>query len=518
MDEDLVKLLSNPFEEEKLQSRALLSGRAADLEDGTESHDSLRDMRMFRGQPETALYAHRSAAETAMDRLFSPGLSPAAQQALSAYRARLGAHFSSILKNFKVYVETCSEEILQKEVKRLERRYFDQGANEKQLNFLKLKRIFEKLKTFQELCRTDWREIFKIVDTLTVIEDTRTMARSIEKDILRGIPVLMRRTDHFLESMNAYMGGGEENRDPVTGTYRLTVNWRPELLYTIGHMMGDEIAADDLPAAEAEVPAESAEESFSGSIARNIVIDTREKILNKSSLFSALLLGSRDWNRTPAYSMEVPVRHYEECLENFKQSFIVHLEPSTIPANATTSQVAARLRSGSGESVLTDYVKLTFDFLEAIAQDIVKTDFPGLDKPTVFLYHCGPIAFYNILLLTLKNKQLGEIQYLDRAGNAIREYPHEILKKLLIDWWGARFSTLGSEDIDSYISYSRGLEIIKKDYRIAYNLGVAMRKKEQPHGTYSGLGRWMKENRARIFGIRKMEIFRRFIPGIFLNF
>jgi hypothetical protein len=93
-------------------------------------------------------------------------------------------------------------------------------------------------------------------------------------------------------------------------------------------------------------------ETLQGSVAQSIVLDTREKILNKSSLIAAPILGSRDWNRTPAYSMEVPVRQYEECLENFKQSFIVHLEPSVVPVNAASSQVAARLRSGSGEGSL----------------------------------------------------------------------------------------------------------------------------------------------------------------------
>jgi hypothetical protein len=118
----------------------------------------------------------------------------------------------------------------------------------------------------------------------------------------------------------------------------------------------------------------------------------------------------------------------------------------------------------------------------------------------------------------MKQRQIGEIQYLDKSGNAIREYPQEMLKKLLIDWWRARFLPLGSEEIDSYINYSRCLDHVKKDYRILYNAGVEVRKKEQPMGLYSGLQRWMRENRARVFGIRRMEVFRRFIPGVFLNF
>lgn len=516
MAEDLAKLLSNPFEEDRVARRSLLSADAESVHDGT--HDAGRDLRLFRGPPETVLYAHKSAAETLQERLRGP-LSPGATQALTPYAVRLSNHLASLLKNFKVYVETCGEEILLKEVKRLERRYFDQGADEYQLNFLKLKRIYEKIKTFEELVRTDWREVFKIIDTLTVIEETRSLARSVEKEILHGVPILMRRTDHFLEALHTYMGGGDENKDPVTGTFRVMAQYRVDLPYTIGHMLGDEVevrVSEDLQekqTLQVEMP-----ETLQGSVAQSIVLDTREKILNKSSLIAAQILGSRDWNRTPAYSMEVPVRQYEECLENFKQSFIVHLEPSIVPANAASSQVAARLRSGSGEEVLNDFLKLIFNLLDEIASNLVNVDFPGLDHPIVFLYHCGPIAFFNMLLITLKNKQIGEIQYIDKSGNAIREYPQELLKKLLIDWWVAKFSAISLDEVDSYILFSRCMDIVRRDYRVIYNQGVVLRKKEQPQGTYAGLARWMKENRVRIFGIRRMEIFRRFIPGIFLNF
>lgn len=516
MAEDLERLLSNPFEEDRVSRRSLLSADAESVQEGT--HDAVRDLRIFRGPPETVLYAHKSSAETLQERLAGP-LSPGAQQAISPYSVRLSNHLAALLKNFKVYVETCGEEILLKEVKRLERRYFDQGADEYQINFLKLKRIYEKIKTFQELVRTDWREVFKIIDTLTVIEETRSLARSVEKEILHGIPILMRRTDHFLEALHTYMGGGDESKDPVTGTYRLLTQYKPELPYTIGHLLGDEVAVHVSEELQEKQPLHvDMPETLQGSVAQSIVLDTREKILNKSSLIAAPILGSRDWNRTPAYSMEVPVRQYEECLENFKQSFIVHLEPSVVPVNAASSQVAARLRSGSGEEVLNDYLKLIFSLLDEIASNLVNVDFAGLDHPVVFLYHCGPIAFFNMLLITLKTRQIGEVQYIDRSGNAIREYPQELLKKLLIDWWIAKFASISLDEVDSYILFSRCMDIVRRDYRVIYNQGMQMRKKEQPHGTYAGLARWMKENRVRVFGIRRMEIFRRFIPGIFLNF
>ncbi|MCB1323184.1 MAG: hypothetical protein KDK34_23200, partial [Leptospiraceae bacterium] len=84
-------------------------------------------------------------------------------------------------------------------------------------------------------------------------------------------------------------------------------------------------------------------------------------------------------------------------------------------------------------------------------------------------------------------------------------------------WWKKYFQDVAGENVDSYLTYSRQLEMVKREYRILYEEGVQMRKKEQPGVTYLGVEKWLRDNRNRVFGPRKVEIFRRFISGTVLD-
>ena len=174
---------------------------------------------------------------------------------------------------------------------------------------------------------------------------------------------------------------------------------------------------------------------------------------------------------------------------------------------------AAVVRKGSGEHHIVRFHNLINRLLAESATGILMEDFPGVEKPEVFLYHCGPNVFYRILLGQLKEERLGEMFYLDINNSSVREYPEEFIKKVLIDWWNKGSDDLDREDVDSYLTYSRQLEMVKREYRILYEEGTSLRKREQPGVGYLGVETWLKENKLRVFGLRKMEIFRRFIQG-----
>jgi hypothetical protein len=147
---------------------------------------------------------------------------------------------------------------------------------------------------------------------------------------------------------------------------------------------------------------------------------------------------------------------------------------------------------------------------------LITKDFPGLDNPFVFLYHCGPIAFFNILLSTLQHEHLGEIFYLKKDRSTERTYPEAIIKREIIEWWNDTFNKMTGEEADSYILYSRAIEMVKKDYRAHYEDAINLRRRETGKG-HVGLDAWMKENQKRIFGIRKVHIFKRFLGNIWIE-
>ncbi|MCR9141077.1 MAG: hypothetical protein NXI24_02405 [bacterium] len=478
----------------------------------------IKDSRVFQKPIDGVLRPHWSTVEIIRDRLLSDTLPPDVSTAVGQFTDKLEESLEHLQKGFQIYVETSAEQSLLKEASRLERRYFEQTNQPRQIQFLKLKRMYEKIRTFNERAKNTWREIQKVLDTLSVIKITQNIAIEIEKEYYRPLTLLMRQTEHFLDEVRTYLKIQEEIVDPITGSHKITVAFDDALQYTVAEVLGelasegdgDALAEDSGPRIE-EVLDRPAQE-LGGSVALNIVIETREHKLNRSSMIAVPLLGSRDWNRSPAYSMEVPIKYFEECILQLKSAYHVNVDEDDL-LHTPMSTAAAVVRKGQGEHAIVAYHDLITENLDDTAVKILLDDFPGVEKPDVFLYHCGPNVFYRVLINELRAHGLGAMFFLDEANNSVREYPEEFLKKILIDWWNNRFAHLSGEDVDSYLTYSRQVEMVKREYRILYEEGVTLRKREQPGVSYLGVEKWLKENKRRVFGPRKMEIFRRYVSG-----
>ena len=490
------------------------SAPAPDFSADITSRD-IKDSRVFRQAIDGVLRPHWSTVEIIRDRLLAETLPPDVQTAVDQYSAKLEESLTALQKSFRVYVETSADQSLNKEASRLERRYFEAANQPRQIQFLKLKRMYEKIRTFNESAKDIWREIQKILDTLSVIKITQSIAVEIEREYFRPLALLMRQTDHFLDEVRTYLDVDDETVDAITGSHKINVSFNPALNYTIAEVLGDteiESAAGPIAGPNLEEVLNRPVQELSGSVALNIVIETREHKLNRASMIAVPLLGSRDWNRSPAYSMEVPIKYFEECVQQLKSAYHVNVDEDDL-LHTPMSTAAAVVRKGQGEHSIMAYHDLITETLDDTAVKILLEDFPGVEKPDVFLYHCGPNVFYRVLMNELRVRGLGAMFYLDAANNWVREYPEEFMKKVLIDWWNHRFGHLEGEDVDSYLTYSRQVEMIKREYRVLYEEGVALRKREQPGVTYLGVEKWLKDNKRRVFGPRKMEIFRRYISG-----
>ncbi len=512
MDEDLGRLLSNPFQTAGAAAKAAAPPDDTPLDFADLTGRSIRDHSAFRKPAPIVLRPHVASAEYLLKRLTGATLPINAKTVIDQHLPRIRQHVESLKKRFRVFVDTAAEDVLEKEASRLERRYFSGTATHGQLQFLKLKRYYEKIRTFQEFAKTDWRELHKIIDTLSLMPDTRTMAREVEVEYLKGVHLLLRQTDSFLDSLKIFMHVEHEETDSVTGGTKLNLTYNPHIHYSIPAFLGDAVenehALDEAVQSPSELE-EATPRDDGGSIARSIVLETKERRLNRASILSAPLLGSRDWNRTMDYALEIPVKFYEECMENFRKSYHVNVGEEIL--TQPMSSAAALVRKGAGEAQIPEYEQYILRSLEDIIEAVLKTDFPGTDKPFVFVYHCGPQVIYNILVQVLRQTKMGEIFYLDRNNVTVRELPEELIKKIVIDWWETRFAPLHREDVDSYLTYSRTIEMVKRDYRVLNEEGAKQAKKALPMAPYAQREKWLRENQARVFGIRKLEIFRRFL-------
>ena len=530
MDEDLFQILSHPFtaggvagvENDELEETVVLQSNALKYVTGEKSllQNDLENFELFRNDPPLVFEPHIHLNDTIREVYLSARLTDHHREAVQSVAPELEHRTSELVKYYKIYIQTATEDGLSREALRLERKYFDEPGKYGQIPYIKIKRYFEKIKTFNEFCRNHWREIFKILDSLELHSDLEEFRGRIPSDLRVRIYPMIRLTDAFLDSLKRYLKVEAEVYDTMTRAYRVDMVFDPELRYSLEGFFGDppdeeEISSREKTATEEDEGEEEAEEDlppevFEGSIARSIILETREHRLAGSRILSVPILGSRDWNRTPDYRLEVPLEDYEACLETFRIAYHVNV-PETL-GKLPTNQNTALGRKGTGARYQQAYGTMVQEILGEIRRTLLEEDYPGLDKPSIFLYHTGPLVFYRILLAYLRQRNLGEMFYMQER-NPAHEFPLPLIKKETIFWWNGNFSGLDGEEVDSYLYFSRILEMVKKDFRILFEEGSRMRKKEQPGAGYSGLDRWIRENRVKVFGVRKVEVFRRFIPG-----
>lgn len=513
MDEDLERLLSNPFEAPAGAAAPQVAPKHEELD-----HESrlAADYSIFDAPVENVLGEHLLAAADIEARILSDSANAKLQSLVEPSRSRFRVNIEELRRAYNSYVETAKADMLAREAERLKRRYFQEDALPEQIEFIKLKRFYEKIRTFNEFAKKDWRELQKLIDALSVMTETGSPVSIVATKTVPPVLLLLRQTEAFLDALRDYLGTEEETLDPVTGGHRIVASYTPEKRYTIRAFFGLETVRERGPKPQREeTPEEVSKRAEEARSPRSLILDGPSGERKGAAVYKTALLGSRDWNRTPAYSLQMPAVFIDQAVANFNSAYQVNLEPGQ--ATGTMSAAAAIIRKGEGLKQLDSYVSLMLEQLDRCADAIINEDFPGLEKPEVFLYHCGPQVMYTILLGQIRKLGVGDIFYMDQHGNPIQELPEELIRKTLIEWWNTRFRDLNPEDVDSYLTYSRAIEMIKKHYRALYEEGAALRREEQPGASYVGFEKWIRQNRVRVFGARKIEIFRRFLTGTVLH-
>lgn len=527
-DQELEQLLRHPFEEREEATVEQSSMLNEDAESflgaltGLSDPAAIARQRALQETPEHEQFLrpielvqrpHISSASTVYERLFSREVPEEAQKSIEPYAEEIKKTLDELRKSYRVYVETAADDILEKEADRLMRKYFPEQSGDNQKRFIKLKRFYEKIRTFNDRATTAWNTLYRIIDTFSVMHETRRIVRGIQADYLEGVHNLIRETDAFLSALRLYAGIKEEIHDNVTGSYRVEMDFSPEVHYTIRAMIGEmqNREAENQDSQKDSYDTATEDESDHISVAKSIILETRERKFNKNSRYSVPILGSRDWNRSQDYALEIPVHEYREAIDKFESAFFVSTAPNMQPP--ALSVATAQLTKGSGKDELETYLEMIERLLNKESSAITREDIPGLSQPDVFLYHAGPQCLYRILTLTLRADNYGDVYFLDESRVIQREYPEQIIKKVMIQWWTERFRNISAELVDSYLTYSRSLDMVKKEFRSLYEKGIMLRKREQPQASYLDLNKWMHDNRIRVFGLRKYELFKRFLEG-----
>lgn len=471
---------------------------------------------VFRHPIELVLRPHATVSQIILTRIYQARTQPETMMVIERYGSDLVEKLEEIRRFYRVYVETSAEDLLEKEAVRLVKRFFHENPTENQKNFIRMKRFYEKIRSFQDRAERHWGDVSKLIDTFGIIPETRPLVKDLPDKHLPEVNSLLRRTTLFLLHLKEYARIEDQSIDAVTGNLTVRMVYDPRLNYTLQAALAteDPLLADILKRDSEEKPDVEETESRQDErfIAHNIVIESRSRRLGRSQVFSVPILGSRDWNRSFHYSMEINMGDYQEERSRFDDSFLLVLTREDQERAVQLNQMVGS--RGSGIERAGEYHEQMIQILDETANRLVDEDFPGVAKREIFLYHMGPNTFNAMLSQTLRSLHIGDIFYLNDNNQVIRATPELVLKKILIDWWIERFENLDLEEVDSYLTYSRNLELMRTEYISLYELGREIRRKEEPGGSYRTFDGWLRKNRHRIFGLRRYEVFQRFFPDL----
>jgi hypothetical protein len=520
--EVIEQALLDPFHEVLEQEGPLSSKETSQPEQRQSSSATLSEALsdfstdIFHRPIELVLRPHATVSQIILTRIYQARMHPETMTVIERYGSDLVEKLEEIRRYYRVFVETSSDDLLEKEAARLVKRFFQNNPTDNQKDFIKLKRFYEKIRSFQDIAEEHWNDVQKLIDTFSIINETRNLVKDLPERYLPEINSLLRRTGLFLLNLKEYAKIEDESRDAITGNLTVRMVYDPEIRYTIEDALSSERnSLEEILKGSPEKEnneKEESEQTEQASIARNIVLESRSRRFQHSSFFSVPLLGSRDWNRSPHYSLEIGLLDYEEEKRFFEDAFHVVLLREDIEKIVQLNSLVAN--HGSGKARFSEYTEQIIAILDETASQLIDEDFTGIPHREVFLYHIGPRTFYTILINSLRTLHIGDIFYVNSNNQIVRILPEFVLKKILIDWWIERFEDLDIEVVDSYLSYSRNLEILRSEFLIAFEKARELRRQEEPGASYLTFDDWLRRNRYRIFGMRRYEVFRRFFPDL----
>ncbi|MCS7205874.1 MAG: hypothetical protein NZ853_09260 [Leptospiraceae bacterium] len=414
----------------------------------------------------------------------------------------------SIRKFYRLLIETNTDEQLEKEAQKLGKRFFGESFNENQKNFIKMKRFIERLKSFHEVASNNWKDIEKLIDTFLFIQETKEYFKDIQEYQLQKILILNHQTEVFLNLLEKYLRvQGYQQSSPYN--YIASLSYDENIQYTLTGLYNS-LTLETQSQSTQKLELNSLQE-----IAKTIIFDSEIKKFQKN-LLSTRILGSKNWNRTLDYFLEVKRDDYQKDMELFYHSHHVVFDDKTLEESYFISSYnSTPLNPKNIDEILSGYLSMLRKTFEEIRTEILQDDFKGILKPDIFFYHIGANTIFQILMEKLREKKWGEILYFD-SNLLIRKYPNSLIKKIFIDWWEEIHANIDQEEVDAYTIYVFQQEIVLQEYIKDYE--QIKKAFEKTHKSHFEFDRWFHENHKEVLKTTKFYIYKRFYPSLLIDF
>lgn len=518
LDTFLKRLIENPFLYlfEFPKEKPTISNYVSNIFDKEDISDILyleekKILQQFLRPIKIILRPHVSLSQDILNIFYKRKNIPTVQKILDQYGSDLLEKLENIRKFYRIFIEANTNNSLEMEANKLVKRFFGDNYSENHKNFIKMKRYIERLKSFYEQVSKLWKDVEKLLETFLYIEETKNIAEDI-KNRLKEIALLNHQTDIFLKLLSKHLKIREFLYNPISFSYSANMTYEEDIDYTLEGIYSS--YSQPIKSEQATI-IEQKESISTKSSVETIVIESEIKRFYRNIIFTKII-GSKDWNRTKDYYLELNKDDYNNDLNKFFSSVHVIYDKKTYDESFQVyASKRTVLEKTQLEEIFQNYLNMLRDLFNQNYQEIVHKDFVGVIKPTIFFYHIGANTFYHIILEDLRDKKLGEILYLYNQV-LVREYPLNIIKKILIDWWNDLSSLLDIEEIDSYWIYFNQLQIVLQEYLKDYEK-IRNQTKNDYLLNYH-FDELFNKNYKDYINIRKYYIYNRFYPSLLINF
>lgn len=424
-------------------------------------------------------------------------ISTEAKEIIESQKEDIQIQLNEIQATYLKFIDKLVGQSMKDEVeKQASEQFPDEDIKQTQIEFVKLKIIYENLSSFLKSVDNAWNNIIGMTKVLSTFPETKSIYDKIEKENLSLINILNDDTRALLNlietTFNCHIVGGSKSDK------KLLVS---NLIYDEGKDYTYENLFKKLQ------PVASTTSRLGSKIMERFTSAKAKIPSQETDYYYTSIKGTKEWNRNDAYILYLKKDHLKDEENKFYSSSFVILNPSE---NVHINLAAALVRKNMGNSAAPKYNKMLHTLLDFAVTNLFTKDFIELCEDThTFLYHIGPIVIYNIIQEDLIRRDFGYCHYIEN-NKIIKFLPECIIKKFIIDFWADKFFDLKSASVDSYINYSKGVFHIRESYKNFFEYAASTRKRIT-NDTFT-TEEYMRENVGKFFGHRRVQVYRRFVP------
>ena len=440
---------------------------------------------------------HISSIENIRAVLFGSNLSAEAKEIIDSQKEDIQIQLDEIQSTYSKFIQRLAGKAMKDEVEKQASELFpDEDVQPQEIEFVKLKIIYENLSSFLRGVETAWNNIIGMSKVFATYPITKPLYEKIERENLSLINILNDDTRALLKlietTFDCHIVGSSKSDK------RLMVS---NLIFDDGKDYSFQSLFKNLqPLAAA--PVQSVPK-----LSERLGMSKNKVPSQETDYYYTTIKGTKEWNRNDAYILYVKKDDLKEEEKKFYSSSFVILNPSE---NVHINLAAALVRKNMGHSAAPKYNKMLQTLLDFAVTNLFSKDFVDLcDDTYTFLYHIGPIVIYNIIQEDLVRRDFGYCHY-GENNKIIKFLPECIIKKHIIDFWADKFFDLKSSSVDAYINYSKGVSNIRESYKNFFEYAASTRKRITNDPLT--IEEYMRENVGKFFGHRRAQVYRRFVP------